>query len=1067
VLAVEHGRDMSLSAEEADEKAKAKEAKRQRLRAHSIKELVVTEGQYVADLETLTEVYITPLATNAIINAEQHRLLFNNIPALIKLNKQFKEGLDAIYKEWDPLRSQIAPEFLQFAPYFHMYQGYLNSHEQAAGLVSKLYVRSSKFKKFCDAAQSHPKCKGLDIKSFLVKPLQRITKYSLLLRELIKHTLPSHPDYEQLQQAMAKINAVNTAINENMKTFDQRQKVRDIQARFTQNVDLVSPARYFIKEGKLTKICRKRDIAYIFILFSDLLIYGETSSSEKASASSQIKIHQQIPINQSFRIRDIPQNIKYGAKCWEIHSPTKSFIVYADHPGLKHEWYGEMEKVVNARNTIVSGKQRPAALWVPDDFTTHCMMDDCDHKFNVLNRRHHCRYCGRLVCGPCSTNKLPHWTKHNKTVRVCNMCFAENKNVRMGHSAQSSDVLDDEDSMSAGSEIDFQFWDSDDEDDGPLIPLAENDDSMTHSNSDPEKKGSGAMPIKAMTIRKKKTERKKKKHLYSRSQSVGDDPDFGVSRNNTNRGIFHSTAKVFRLQYEDAPKRGNRSTILYELEKDKSFTERMNSLKVGGGAAMRTASKRDSQSISVSLPNASTPTPAVSADALIGALSPIDSSPPKISVEEVPESVAMEPLTSATTGTETVDEFDDDEKSEKKQCGSFEKEAVKAVAEEKSNLSLSVSTQMAKPLLSNNISMSMSGLGGASPRSEGAHSKRLRLVGTGTLNLEAHPYDHELVSMRLTTFNEVIHWNMEPFRMKPKKKDDTSLYLKATNALTHRSEILLIQIKSKDIIDSLMTILLSLQFYYEAENKNRDDDDMDSDLDDEESDSKSGGGDEHTISLAADSTMTEHKAEIDRAVFLIENSKKHDNIKTVDIAKFLVAKSCPLSVIEHAFSLAAVPMPPELYEMTGTAAPQSRSQKRLNGKSDTKRAKLLAIGLQRHHKSSPNPLELTQSESENAEDENWWSPPETVLAVADQDRRYQEALCQHDIRFCTIHTLDGNGQISSVLPSDKLDQQLRLRINRMAARSGNTILSSDMKKVKTSKKRKWRQKFKGRSSAAK
>merc|ERR1711920_336726 len=166
--------------------------------------------------------------------------------------------------------------------------------------------------------------------------------------------------------------------------------------------------------------------------------------------------------------------------------------------------------------------------------------------------------------------------------------------------------------------------------------------------------------------------------------------------------------------------------------------------------------------------------------------------------------------------------------------------------------------------------------------------------------------------------------------MKPKRRDHISLYLKATNALTHRSEILLVHIKSKDIVDSLMTILLSLQFYYEAENKDREDDDVDSDDDDDdESDSKSGSGEDgvQTVSLATDNTLEEHKAEIDRAVFLIENSKKHDNIKTVDIAKFLVAKSCPFSVIEHAFSIASVPMPHEVYEMTGIIPTKEQFQK--------------------------------------------------------------------------------------------------------------------------------------------
>eukprot|EP01083_Nonionella_stella_P196583 723194_1 len=101
---------MSEEDEEAiNKKAAEKEAKRLRLRAASMKELVDTEIQYVKDLEILTEVYIDPLKTNNIINAEQHRLLFNNIPALMKLNSQFSVGLSHRYNNgWDPATSKIA-----------------------------------------------------------------------------------------------------------------------------------------------------------------------------------------------------------------------------------------------------------------------------------------------------------------------------------------------------------------------------------------------------------------------------------------------------------------------------------------------------------------------------------------------------------------------------------------------------------------------------------------------------------------------------------------------------------------------------------------------------------------------------------------------------------------------------------------------------------------------------------------------------------------------------------------------------------------------------------------------
>lgn len=48
--------------------------------------------------------------------------------------------------------------------------------------------------------------------------------------------------------------------------------------------------------------------------------------------------------------------------------------------------------------------------WMPDDASSTCLL--CERTFNgVTVRRHHCRACGKLVCGPCSRKKvLRLWT---------------------------------------------------------------------------------------------------------------------------------------------------------------------------------------------------------------------------------------------------------------------------------------------------------------------------------------------------------------------------------------------------------------------------------------------------------------------------------------------------------------------------------------------------------------------------------------------------------------------------------------------------------------------------------
>uniref|UniRef100_A0A914C1C3 FYVE-type domain-containing protein n=1 Tax=Acrobeloides nanus TaxID=290746 RepID=A0A914C1C3_9BILA len=60
--------------------------------------------------------------------------------------------------------------------------------------------------------------------------------------------------------------------------------------------------------------------------------------------------------------------------------------------------------------------------WIPDGECDQCT--GCSAPFTVIRRRHHCRNCGRIFCGRCSSNQLslPE-LGYDKKVRVCNLCF--------------------------------------------------------------------------------------------------------------------------------------------------------------------------------------------------------------------------------------------------------------------------------------------------------------------------------------------------------------------------------------------------------------------------------------------------------------------------------------------------------------------------------------------------------------------------------------------------------------------------------------------------------------------
>jgi len=47
----------------------------------------------------------------------------------------------------------------------------------------------------------------------------------------------------------------------------------------------------------------------------------------------------------------------------------------------------------------------------------------CTAEFTVTFRRHHCRACGKVVCGNCSGNQAPLKYKQNESCRVCDSCY--------------------------------------------------------------------------------------------------------------------------------------------------------------------------------------------------------------------------------------------------------------------------------------------------------------------------------------------------------------------------------------------------------------------------------------------------------------------------------------------------------------------------------------------------------------------------------------------------------------------------------------------------------------------
>eukprot|EP00730_Choanoeca_flexa_P014259 TRINITY_DN6168_c0_g1_i2.p1 TRINITY_DN6168_c0_g1~~TRINITY_DN6168_c0_g1_i2.p1 ORF type:complete len:323 (+),score=51.65 TRINITY_DN6168_c0_g1_i2:206-1174(+) len=206
-------------------------------------------------------------------------------------------------------------------------------------------------------------------------------------------------------------------------------------------VPLRKPGRMLRGEGVLNKVCRKVVKPRQFFLFNDILVYGSIIQEKVKYAK------QKILSLEDMQFVSLPDtaNLK---NAWLISTPGKSFTVCAASPGEKAQWLGHLTKATGTEAASSMEDVRfkgHAPNWVPDTEADLCMV--CTKvQFTLMKRRHHCRACGAVVCGACSSKRKVLPNIGSKPVRVCDPCFDK---PDAGVPAQEDDGESDDDEEQA------------------------------------------------------------------------------------------------------------------------------------------------------------------------------------------------------------------------------------------------------------------------------------------------------------------------------------------------------------------------------------------------------------------------------------------------------------------------------------------------------------------------------------------------------------------------------------------------------------------------------------------
>jgi len=210
-------------------------------RQEVIYEMIDTERDYVNDLSIIIELYIKPIRNNNILQKRDLNTLFSNVEQLYGVNQELLSLFEKRQKE-NPYVEEIGDIWLTMNEYLKMYMLYCGNYAYAITRLEDL--KSSKsFTKFLNTQFHKKESRSLKLESFLIKPVQRICKYPLLLRELIKYTDESNKDYNNLIKAYARLETVVTVVNGASKEAEAAHYLIGFQSRFNPKISIVAPSR--------------------------------------------------------------------------------------------------------------------------------------------------------------------------------------------------------------------------------------------------------------------------------------------------------------------------------------------------------------------------------------------------------------------------------------------------------------------------------------------------------------------------------------------------------------------------------------------------------------------------------------------------------------------------------------------------------------------------------------------------------------------------------------------------------------------------------------------------------
>ncbi|XP_059427564.1 kalirin RhoGEF kinase b isoform X1 [Carassius carassius] len=314
--------------------------KAMRGRMFVLKEMVQTERDYVKDLGVIVEGFMKRIGEKGVPEdmTGKDKIVFGNIHQIYDWHKEFFLcELEKCLQDHD----RLAELFIKHERRLHMYVIYCQNKPRSEFVVAE-------YDGFFEELQQEVNSR-LSISDYLIKPIQRITKYQLLLKDFLKYSTKAGLDCKEIEKAVELMSLVPKQCNDMMNLG----RLQGYEGKLTAQGKLLQQDTFFVTEqdsGVLSRSKERR--VFLFeqiVIFSELLRKGSSTPGYQFKKSIKVSY-----LSMEEHVESDP--CKFVLSC---RGSSERLTLQASNIDIKKEWVQSIRELLDLQINFLTALQNP------------------------------------------------------------------------------------------------------------------------------------------------------------------------------------------------------------------------------------------------------------------------------------------------------------------------------------------------------------------------------------------------------------------------------------------------------------------------------------------------------------------------------------------------------------------------------------------------------------------------------------------------------------------------------------------------------------------------------------